>query len=103
MSAVAYRSSQLPGDPCAWSRVIKPWSWLHYLRLFVAPFGLTADTDMPLVSGLGDTRFYAGAATMIALGAIDNLGKGAAAQAVQNANLMTGQAETAGLGGLPFL
>ncbi len=38
---------------------------------------------------------------VIATGAIDNLGKGAAAQAVQNANLMTGQAETAGLVGLP--
>ena len=46
------------------------WAWLHYLRLLVAPFGLTADTDMPLVSGLGDTRFYAGVATVIALGAI---------------------------------
>jgi N-acetyl-gamma-glutamyl-phosphate reductase len=29
--------------------------------------------------------------------AIDNLGKGAAGQAIQNANLMTGQAEKAGL------
>lgn len=36
---------------------------------------------------------------VIALGAIDNLGKGAAGQAVQNANLMTGQPETAGLEG----
>lgn len=34
---------------------------------------------------------------IIALGAIDNLGKGAAGQAVQNANLLTGQPETAGL------
>lgn len=40
---------------------------------------------------------------VIAIGAIDNLGKGAAAQAVQNANLMTGQPETAGLDGLPLL
>ena len=36
---------------------------------------------------------------IIALGAIDNLGKGAAGQAVQNANLITGQPETAGLEG----
>jgi N-acetyl-gamma-glutamyl-phosphate reductase len=36
---------------------------------------------------------------IIALGAIDNLGKGAAGQAVQNANLMTGQPQTAGLEG----
>ena len=39
---------------------------------------------------------------VVALGAIDNLGKGASAQAVQNANLMTGQPETAGLAGLPL-
>jgi N-acetyl-gamma-glutamyl-phosphate reductase len=39
---------------------------------------------------------------VIALGAIDNLGKGAAGQAVQNANLMTGQDETAGLRGVPL-
>ncbi len=39
---------------------------------------------------------------VIALGAIDNLGKGAAGQAVQNANLMTGQPETAGLEGTPL-
>ena len=37
---------------------------------------------------------------VIALGAIDNLGKGAAGQAVQNANLITGQPETAGLEGI---
>jgi N-acetyl-gamma-glutamyl-phosphate reductase len=38
----------------------------------------------------------------VALGAIDNLGKGAAGQALQNANLMMGQPETAGLGALPL-
>jgi N-acetyl-gamma-glutamyl-phosphate reductase len=37
---------------------------------------------------------------VIALCAIDNLGKGAAGQALQNANLLTGQPETAGLTGL---
>lgn len=40
---------------------------------------------------------------VIASGAEDNLGKGAAGQAVQNANLMTGQPETAGLGGMPLV
>lgn len=40
--------------------------------------------------------------TVIALGAIDNLGKGAAGQAVQNANLMLGLPETAGLEGIPL-
>lgn len=39
---------------------------------------------------------------VLAIGALDNLGKGAAGQAVQNANLMTGQPETAGLTGLPL-
>lgn len=39
---------------------------------------------------------------VIALGAIDNLGKGAAGQAVQNANLMCGLEETAGLEGTPL-
>ncbi|HEX8912989.1 MAG TPA: N-acetyl-gamma-glutamyl-phosphate reductase [Humisphaera sp.] len=38
---------------------------------------------------------------VMALGVVDNLGKGAAGQAVQNANLMTGQPETAGLEGMP--
>jgi N-acetyl-gamma-glutamyl-phosphate reductase len=38
---------------------------------------------------------------VVACGAIDNLGKGAAGQAIQNANLMTGQPETAGLEALP--
>jgi N-acetyl-gamma-glutamyl-phosphate reductase len=39
---------------------------------------------------------------VIALGAIDNLGKGAAGQAVQNANLMFDLTETAGLEGAPM-
>jgi N-acetyl-gamma-glutamyl-phosphate reductase len=39
---------------------------------------------------------------VIALGAIDNLGKGAAGQAVQNANLMLGLVETEGLEGTPL-
>jgi N-acetyl-gamma-glutamyl-phosphate reductase len=39
---------------------------------------------------------------IIALAAIDNLGKGAAGQAVQNANIIMGQPETAGLLGTPL-
>jgi N-acetyl-gamma-glutamyl-phosphate reductase len=38
---------------------------------------------------------------VIAMGVVDNLGKGAAGQAVQNANLICGLPETAGLGGAP--
>ncbi len=39
---------------------------------------------------------------VVAIGAVDNLGKGAAGQALQNANLMTGQPETDGLEGMPL-
>ncbi|MGH2345618.1 MAG: Asd/ArgC dimerization domain-containing protein, partial [Chloroflexota bacterium] len=39
-----------------------------------------------------------GGSHLVALAAIDNLGKGAAGQAVQNANLMLGLDESAGLG-----
>ncbi|MBU6287278.1 MAG: N-acetyl-gamma-glutamyl-phosphate reductase [Chloroflexi bacterium] len=39
---------------------------------------------------------------IICIGAIDNLGKGAAGQAVQNANLMVGLPEVAGLQALPL-
>lgn len=39
---------------------------------------------------------------IIVLSAIDNIGKGAAGQAVQNMNLMNGFAETCGLLGTPF-
>ncbi|HVT88000.1 MAG TPA: N-acetyl-gamma-glutamyl-phosphate reductase [Tepidisphaeraceae bacterium] len=39
---------------------------------------------------------------IMAFGAIDNLGKGAAGQAVQNANLMCGLSETTGLEGTPL-
>ncbi|WFS69813.1 N-acetyl-gamma-glutamyl-phosphate reductase (plasmid) [Agrobacterium leguminum] len=39
---------------------------------------------------------------VIAIGVVDNLGKGAAGQAVQNANLICGLPETAGLDGAPF-
>src|SRR5262249_39694885 len=38
---------------------------------------------------------------VIAMGVVDNLGKGAAGQAVQNANLICGLPENAGLDGVP--
>ena len=38
---------------------------------------------------------------VIAMGVVDNLGKGAAGQAVQNANLICGLEEAAGLDGAP--
>jgi tetratricopeptide (TPR) repeat protein len=34
--------------------------WLHYLKLFFLPIGLTADTDLELLPHWYDTRFFAG-------------------------------------------
>jgi len=55
-------------------------------------------SNLVYVSYAGDPK----RGTVIALGAIDNLGKGAAGQAVQNANLMMGLPETTGLEGTPL-
>ena len=60
--------------------------------------GWTTGSNLAFLSYAVNTR----TGLVLAIGAIDNLGKGASAQAVQNANLMTGQAETAGLAGLPL-
>ena len=38
------------------------WVWLHYLRLFVLPIGLSADTDLRFIGEWYDTRVVAGAA-----------------------------------------
>ena len=43
------------------------WVWLHYLRLFVLPFGLTADTDLKLIPVWYDIRVLAGAFALIVL------------------------------------
>jgi N-acetyl-gamma-glutamyl-phosphate reductase len=55
--------------------------------------GAVAGANGVLVQAAADPR--SGRATVVA--AIDNLGKGAAGQAIQNANLMLGLPETAGL------
>ena len=55
--------------------------------------GAVAGSNGVHVQNAADSR--TGRATVIA--AIDNLGKGAAGQAIQNANLMLGLPETAGL------
>jgi len=56
-------------------------------------------TNLAFVSYAADAQ----AETVIALGAIDNLGKGAAGQAVQNMNLMLGCPEQLGLELVPML
>lgn len=47
----------------------QPFVLLHYVGQFLLPLGLTADTDMTVVSGLRDPRVAAGAAFLVALGA----------------------------------
>jgi N-acetyl-gamma-glutamyl-phosphate reductase len=66
--------------------------------------GRSAHTGWTTGSNLAFLSYAVKARTglVVAVGAIDNLGKGASAQALQNANLMTGQPETAGLAGLPL-
>jgi len=66
--------------------------------------GRSAHTGWTTGSNLAFLSYAVNSRTglVVALGAIDNLGKGASSQALQNANLMTGQTETAGLAGLPL-
>jgi N-acetyl-gamma-glutamyl-phosphate reductase len=59
--------------------------------------GWTRATNLALLS----YTVNPGTGWVVALAAIDNLGKGASGQAVQNANLMLGLPETAGLTGAP--
>ena len=75
-----------------------------FVRVMPAEKGRSAHTGWATGSNLAFLTYAVNAQTglVVALGAIDNLGKGASAQAVQNANLMTGQPETAGLAGLPL-
>jgi N-acetyl-gamma-glutamyl-phosphate reductase len=75
-----------------------------FVRVHPVERGRSAHTAWAAGSNLAFVSYALNARTglAVAVGAIDNLGKGAAAQAVQNANLMTGQPEGAGLAGLPF-
>ncbi len=72
-------------------------------RPFVRVVDKPPHTKWALGSNLVFVSYAAAAGgPIIALGAIDNLGKGAAGQAIQNANLITGQPVTAGLQGAPL-
>ncbi|HVL36524.1 MAG TPA: N-acetyl-gamma-glutamyl-phosphate reductase [Burkholderiales bacterium] len=75
-----------------------------FVRLVPLEKGRSAHTGWATGSNLAFLSYAVNARTglVVAVAAIDNLGKGASAQAVQNANLMTGQPETAGLTGLPL-
>lgn len=75
-----------------------------FIRLRPLEKGASAHSGWASGSNLAYLSYAVNSRTglVVAIGAIDNLGKGASAQALQNANLMTGQAETAGLTGLPL-
>jgi N-acetyl-gamma-glutamyl-phosphate reductase len=75
-----------------------------FVKLVPLDKGRSAHTGWATGSNLAFLSYAVNPRTglVVALGAIDNLGKGASAQALQNANLMTGQPETAGLAGLPL-
>jgi len=74
-----------------------------FVRIVAPEKGRSAHTRWAAGSNLAFLSYAVNARTglVVALAAIDNLGKGASAQALQNANLMTGQPESAGLSGLP--
>ncbi|MFN0159660.1 MAG: N-acetyl-gamma-glutamyl-phosphate reductase [Burkholderiales bacterium] len=74
-----------------------------FVRLIAVENGRSPHTAWATGSNLAFVSYAINSRTghVVALGAIDNLGKGAAAQALQNANLMAGCDESAGLTGLP--
>lgn len=76
-----------------------------FVRLVEVARGRSAHTAWATASNLAFLAYAINPRTglIVATGAIDNLGKGAAGQAMQNANLMCGQDEAAGLTGLPLL
>jgi N-acetyl-gamma-glutamyl-phosphate reductase len=75
-----------------------------FIKVIPVEKGRSAHTRWATGSNFAFLSYAVNARTglALALGVIDNLGKGASAQALQNANLMTGQPETAGLAGLPL-
>jgi N-acetyl-gamma-glutamyl-phosphate reductase len=75
-----------------------------FVRVTLVEKGRSPHTRWATGSNLAFVSYAINARTghVIALGAIDNLGKGAAAQAVQNGNLVMGEAENSGLEGLPL-
>lgn len=74
-----------------------------FVKITALEKGRSAHTGWARASNLAFLSYAVNARTglVVAVSAIDNLGKGASAQAMQNANLMLGQPETAGLTGLP--
>jgi N-acetyl-gamma-glutamyl-phosphate reductase len=77
----------------------------RFVKVVALEKGRGPHTSWASASNLAFVSYAVNARTglVVALCAIDNLGKGAAGQAMQNANVMTGQPEDAGLAALPLL
>jgi N-acetyl-gamma-glutamyl-phosphate reductase len=75
-----------------------------FVRVVEPGNGFVLHSKWPSGSNLAYVSYLVNPPTglVVALAVTDNLGKGAAGQAIQNANLMTGQPETAGLEGMPL-
>lgn len=48
------------GSSVLWYALTQPFIVVHYFIQFFFPFGLTADTDIQIISSLSDDRFYIG-------------------------------------------
>jgi N-acetyl-gamma-glutamyl-phosphate reductase len=74
-----------------------------FVRVVAPESGRSLHTGRVRASNLAFVSYTVNLRTdlVVAVCVIDNLGKGASGQAMQNANLMLGQPETAGLMGLP--
>jgi tetratricopeptide (TPR) repeat protein len=50
-----------------WYKLTQPYILLHYISQFFLPFGLTADTDIPMIYSLADDRLFIGFAFLALL------------------------------------
>lgn len=97
------RPKGAPGGTALYDAARTAYRGEPFVKVVAVEKGRSAHTRWAAGSNLVFLSYAVNARTglVVAVAAIDNLGKGASAQALQNANLMTGQEETAGLEGLP--
>lgn len=55
------------GTSMWWYAASQPYIIIHYVTQFFVPMGLTADTDIPMVTSLSDDRLYFGIAFLVGL------------------------------------
>jgi len=97
------RSRSRPWPPATPRRILDAARRFYAGRAFVRVTDKPPQTKWATGSNLAFVSYAADPerSLVIAMGVVDNLGKGAAGQAVQNANLICGLPETAGLDGVP--